>query len=256
MGINIKRRILSCIIILLITALVCIVGYVTQEGRKHSAFGKMQIKNQEEKAETVGRKIAGDMQSEQAESTDKDSKKIALTFDDGPDGTYTELLLDGLQKRSVKATFFVMGKKAEEFPELVQRMSEEGHLIGNHTYSHMQLSKQKTEEFKAELQKTSEIIEGITGEQPIFVRPPFGTWDRKFENELNMFPVLWTIDPLDWCSDDTACIVRNVVSRAEENDIILMHDQYKSSVTAALQIVDELQALGYEFVTVEEILFD
>ena len=184
------------------------------------------------------------------------SKKICLTFDDGPDGRYTELLLDGLKERGVKATFFITGKKAEEFPEIVKRMSEEEHLIGNHTYSHMQLAKGKEEQFKKELQKTNEIIKALTGEQPTFVRPPYGAWEKKFEDELNMFPVLWTIDPLDWCSDNADSVVRSVIAKAGENDIILMHDQYKSSVTAALQIVDELKAKGYEFVTVDEILFD
>ena len=90
----------------------------------------------------------------------------------------------------------------------------------------------------------------------IYVRPPYGTWDKKFETELNMFPVLWTVDPLDWCSDNAACVAERVVSKADENDIILLHDYYETSVTAALKIVDRLQEEGYEFVTVEEILFD
>lgn len=185
-----------------------------------------------------------------------DSKKIALTFDDGPHPYYTEQLLDGLKERGVHATFFVMGKHVELYPEMIERMSEEGHLIGNHTYSHMQLNKSNGEEFKQELIKTNEMIEKLTGQEVQYVRPPYGTWDKKFEKELNMFPVLWTIDPLDWCSDDVACIVRKVTDKAQENAIILMHDEYKSTVTAALQIVDALQEQGYEFVTVDEILFD
>lgn len=182
--------------------------------------------------------------------------KIAITFDDGPDGRYTGQLLDGLKKRDVKATFFVTGEKAEEFPEIIKRMSEEGHLVGNHTYSHMQLSEGREAQFKQELQRTNEVLKELTGEQPAFVRPPFGTWEKKFEDELNMFPVLWTIDPLDWCSSNADCVARKVIAKAKENDIILMHDQYKSSVTAAFQIVDALQKEGYEFVTVDEILFD
>ena len=82
------------------------------------------------------------------------------------------------------------------------------------------------------------------------------TMDTSFEEELNMFPVLWTVDPLDWCSDNVARIVQKVMSKADENDIILMHDEYKSTVTAALQIIDELMEQGYEFVTVDELLFD
>ncbi len=185
-----------------------------------------------------------------------DSKKIALTFDDGPHPYYTEQLLDGLKERGVHATFFVMGKHVELYPEMIERMNEEGHLIGNHTYSHMQLNKVNGEEFKQELIRTNEVIENLTGQEVQYVRPPYGTWDKKFEKELNMFPVLWTIDPLDWCSDNVACIVQKVTDKAQENAIILMHDEYKSTVTAALQIVDALQEQGYEFVTVDEILFD
>ena len=185
-----------------------------------------------------------------------DGQKIAITFDDGPHPYYTEQLLDGLQERGAKATFFLMGKQAEAYPELVQRMQAEGHLIGNHTYSHLQLGKNNREAFKAELIRTNELLSEITGEEPQYVRPPYGSWDKSFEKELTMMPVLWTIDPQDWCSSDVSGIVGKVTRKAKENAIILMHDEYKSSVTAALQIVDVLQKEGYEFVTVDEILFD
>lgn len=185
-----------------------------------------------------------------------EEKKIAITFDDGPHPYYTEQLLDGLQKRGVHATFFVTGQAAEQYPEIIRRMQEEGHLIGNHTYSHLQLSSRNRELFKKELIQTNEIIEKITGQEVQYVRPPYGSWDKKLETELMMFPVLWNIDPLDWCCGDASCIVQKVVDKAEENSIILLHDEYKSSITAALQIVDTLQAQGYTFVTVDEILFD
>lgn len=191
-----------------------------------------------------------------AVSSMEENKKIALTFDDGPHPYYTEQLLDGLKERDVKATFFVLGKHAEQYPELVERMNDEGHLIGNHTYSHMQLSQQNSEAFKEELIKTNELLEGLTGQEVQYVRPPYGTWDKKFEKELNMFPVLWNIDTLDWSSKNVAGIVQKVRSKAKDNGIILMHDEYMTTVTAALQIVDELKEEGYEFVTVEELLFD
>ena len=183
-------------------------------------------------------------------------KKIAITFDDGPHPYYTPQLLDGLKERGVTATFFLTGEGAEQNPEIVRRMYEEGHLIGNHTYSHLQLNESNGERFKQELIRTNEILAEITGEEVQYVRPPYGSWNRQFEKELNMIPVLWTIDPLDWCSNNAACIAQKVCAKAEENAIILMHDQYKTSVTAALEIIDTLTAQGYEFVTVEEILFD
>ena len=190
------------------------------------------------------------------EKEDLDTLKIALTFDDGPHPYYTEQLLDGLKERGAKASFFVMGKQAEAYPELVLRKHEEGHLVGNHTYSHIQLGKNNRENFKEELVKTNELLTGITGEEPQYVRPPYGSWDKSFETELMMIPVLWTIDPMDWCSSDVDGIVSKVTKKAQENAVILMHDEYKSTVTAALEIVDILQKQGYEFVTIDEIMFD
>lgn len=211
-----------------------------------------------EEAYTEGRygKGAEEEVYEEALKSAEEQKKICITFDDGPHPYYTEQLLDGLKERGVKATFFVTGEHASLHPEIIQRMSEEGHVIGNHTYSHMQLKASNREEFKEELVKTNEVIEDITGKEVVYVRPPYGTWDKAFEKELNMIPVLWTVDPLDWCSTNVANITAKVVDKARENDIILMHDYYESSVTAALKVVDELLEEGFTFVTVEEILFD
>lgn len=183
-------------------------------------------------------------------------KKIALTFDDGPHPYYTEELLDGLKERGVHATFFVTGEHAKLHPHVIKRMQEEGHLIGNHTYSHIQLTSKNREKFKQELIDTNAVIWEITGEEVEYVRPPYGSWDKSFEKELNMFPVLWTVDPLDWCSSNVSCITERVVSKVKENDIILMHDYFDTSVTAALKVIDRLAEEGYTFVTVEEILFD
>ncbi len=187
---------------------------------------------------------------------DSEQKKIALTFDDGPHPFYTEQLLDGLKERGVVVTFFVTGEHADLHPDIIKRMQEEGHLIGNHTYSHIQLRQGNRQEFEEELRLTSQVIEEITGAETLYVRPPYGSWDKSLEKELNMIPVLWTVDPLDWCSDDVGSIVRRVTGIVDENDIILMHDYFATSVTAALQIVDELLAQGYSFVTVEELLFE
>lgn len=223
-----KKRILSCVILMISLALICLVGY-----RKSGTIPVM------------GKAV-----------TEDDNRKIALTFDDGPHPYYTEQLLKGLRERGVKATFFITGQNAEAYPEIVREIHDDGHLIGNHTYSHTQLTAQNEDAFKQELIKTNEVIREVTGEDTIYVRPPYGSWNKEFEKELNMFPVLWTIDPLDWCSSNVACIVNTVCSKAGENDIILMHDQYKTTVTAALTIVDELTKEGYEFVTVDELLFD
>ena len=225
---NLKKRILVCIILLLFLAVMCMIGVFSQRS-----------------IQAMGNAIQ-----------EADSKKIALTFDDGPHPYYTQQLLKGLKERNVKATFFITGQNVKAYPEIVKEIYAEGHLIGNHTYSHIQLTSKNEESFKQEIVRTNEAIKEVTGQDTIYVRPPYGSWNKEFEKELNMFPVLWTVDPLDWCSSDASRIVRSVCSKAKENDIILMHDQYKTTVTAALKIVDELTQKGYEFVTVDELLFD
>lgn len=212
-----------------------------------------------ETVDTWGSKVrVAEKEKVSREEPDKTAteKKVAITFDDGPNPVYTPKLLDGLKERDVKATFFVLGKSAEQYPELIERMQEEGHIIGNHTYSHIQLRRNNWKKFREELILTNEVIEEITGESVQYVRPPYGTWDKKLEEELSMFPILWSVDPNDWCTNDTDRVVQNIVNKTDENDIILLHDCYKSSVDAALESIDILKERGYSFVTVEELLFE
>lgn len=183
---------------------------------------------------------------------------VALTFDDGPSAQYTPVLLDGLKERGVHATFFLIGQNIEKDGNeaLVKRMWEEGHLIGNHTYHHVNLSSLNLEAAHRELTMTDEIIQDITGEDTILVRPPFGAFPDSMEQEMSKLYVKWTVDPLDWTINDTDEIVRRVVTDVEENDIILLHDCYESSVEAALRIVDILTEEGYEFVTADRLLIE
>ena len=182
--------------------------------------------------------------------------QVALTFDDGPHQTCTPALLDGLKQRGVKATFFLMGENIAGKEALVQRMQEEGHLIGNHSYRHIQMTKEGAEQACAEIEQTEEIIRSITGSRPEYLRPPYGAWNEQLECRVNLTPVLWNVDSLDWKLQNTERIVRQVEKDVKSGDIILMHDIFKPSVEAALRIVDDLQKQGYEFVTVEELMVD
>lgn len=182
--------------------------------------------------------------------------KIAITFDDGPHPKYTPMLLNGLADRNVKASFFITGEHANAYPDVVRQIATSGHLIGNHTYSHMQLQQGQLDKFKKELIQTNDVIKEITNQEVNYVRPPYGIWDKSLEVELDMIPVLWTIDPLDWCTDDVTCIIEQTVANVKDGDIILLHDNYESSVQAALGIIDVLQQREFQFVTVDEILFD
>ena len=183
-------------------------------------------------------------------------RRIALTFDDGPHSYYTDLLLDGLAERGVKVTFFLLGENIEGREDVIRRMSEEGHLIGNHTFYHVDINSLSMEEACAEIGNTSEAIRAITGQQVEYVRPPYGNWNKELECQVMMIPVFWTLDTLDWKVKNTDWIVREVLEDVEENDVILMHDSYRTTVEAALRIVDELQKKGYEFVTADELILE
>ena len=200
----------------------------------------------------------GEIQQKESveESGVKEKPSIAITFDDGPSSRYTGRRLDGLKERNVKASFFLIGENAEENPVLVERIYKEGHLIGNHTYSHVQMTHLSEEAAVREIEKTDQVISAITGEHVAYMRPPFGAWQRELEVRMEVLPVLWSVDPLDWTTENVDEIVSKVVTEVEEGDIILLHDCYASSVEAALRIVDILQKEGYEFVTVDRLLID
>ena len=182
--------------------------------------------------------------------------QVALTFDDGPHQTCTPALLNGLKQRGVKATFFLMGENIAGKEPLVQRMQAEGHLIGNHGYRHIQMTKEEAEQACADIEQTEKLIQSITGKRPEYLRPPYGDWNEQLECRVNLTTVLWNVDSLDWKFQNTDRIVRRVEKDVNDGDIILMHDIFPTSVEAALRIVDDLQKRGYEFVTVEELLVD
>lgn len=185
-----------------------------------------------------------------------EEKRIAITFDDGPHRLYTPKLLDGLKERGIHATFFLVGENIGNNEALVKRMAEEGHLIGNHTFSHVQLTKMKKEDACREVQQTNERICAVTGSPVLYIRPPYGSWNDKLQAEIPMTVTLWNLDSEDWKSQNTGKIVELVESEAKEGSIILLHDIFDTSVEAALRIVDDLTAQGYTFVTVDELLLD
>lgn len=183
-------------------------------------------------------------------------KTVALTFDDGPNRNYTETLLDGLRERGVKASFFLVGQCIEGNEEIVRRMAEEGHLIGVHCMEHTDLTKETAETAAEQLEKTGEIIRGITGRKPEYVRPPYGNWSETLGEKTDMVPVFWSVDSIDWKLKNTSKIVNKVMNDTKNGDIILMHDEFSTSVDAALRIIDNLTANGYTFVTIDELMID
>lgn len=219
--------------------------------------GEGMIRLTEDAAGEEKKNAAGDAEKNAVKGVKKNAAehpKVALTFDDGPSRKYTPMLLDGLKERGVKATFFIMGKNIEGNEELIQRMQKEGHLIGNHTYNHVQLNKVPRSLACEEIQMTNNQIYEVIGVYPSYIRPPFGAWQENLELCVTMLPVFWDIDTLDWKSRNVDSIVGIVEKEVKDGAIILMHDEYQTSVDAALKVVDLLMGEGYEFVTVDEMI--
>ena len=193
---------------------------------------------------------------ESVSASSAEKKKVAITFDDGPNPDYTPDLLKGLKERGVSATFFLLGKEVEKYPELVEQMHAEGHLLGTHSYEHVNLCNLTDEKAIEQVDKTNALIEKITGERPQFIRPPYGCWKKNLDYKTSMIEVLWDVDPLDWKTGNSDVVVSRVLKNVEEGDIILLHDASASSVKAALSIIDKLQEDGYLFVTVDEIVLE
>ncbi len=178
--------------------------------------------------------------------------RIALTFDDGP-GAFTGRLLDELKQRDVKATFFVLGSRVPGNEELIARMVNEGHEVGNHSYSHPIFKKMNQAAISQEITRAADLIEQAGGVRPWLVRPPYGDVSSPVKAALSEPLILWSVDPLDWKLRDTDAVVKAVLSTVRDGDIVLLHDIYSTTVDAALIVIDRLSEEGYDFVTVSEL---
>ena len=178
---------------------------------------------------------------------------IALTFDDGPLRVTTQPLLDGLEKRGVNATFFIIGNQIAGNEDLVRRMQEQGHQIGIHTYDHVMLTGLNRADFDGQVEKSRGVLERELGQGEFLLRPPYGILDDGVIAMAESPIILWSVDPEDWRDKNTRRVVKHVVENAFDGAIILLHDIYPQSVQAALQIVDELHEKGYLFVTVDQL---
>ena len=185
----------------------------------------------------------------------KETKYVALTFDDGPSGKYTRALLDGLYDRGVHATFLLCGYRMQDYPDLTQRIFDEGHEIGYHGFSHKNMKQMSRREIAKELDDSqAQLPEGC---KPVFLRPPGGCCSdavRQVSQVRNLAILNWSVDPRDWATHDTAAIERAVLKNVKDGDIVLLHDMTSSSVQAALDIVDVLLKKDFEIVTVSQLV--
>ena len=195
-------------------------------------------------------------QNQQEQPEQQPAGYVALTFDDGPTGALTEKLLDGLAQRGARATFFLCGYRIEEYPAVLERYVAEGHQLGVHSTVHTDLTKLNREAIHKDMQDTALLIQQKTGVYPVVMRPPGGAYDDRVLEEAadeGMSVIIWSVDPRDWASNSATAVLRTMAGKATGGDVILMHDMSESSVTAALRLVDTMQAKGYRFVTVSEL---
>ncbi len=180
-------------------------------------------------------------------------KLVALTFDDGPSGRFTRRLLEGLAQRDAKATFFLCGYRLEQYPRLATAIAAAGHELGVHGYSHKSMCTMTAEALSQEIGDTISLLPSA---EILFLRPPGGLCNQRLQTVAERFGLVilqWSADPKDWAIDDAQEIARRVIQRAQDGDVILLHDMSDSSVDAALMIVDALQARGFRFVTASEL---
>jgi peptidoglycan/xylan/chitin deacetylase (PgdA/CDA1 family) len=178
-------------------------------------------------------------------------RTMVLTFDDGPDPRYTPHILDTLAEYDVRATFFVCGEQADWNRDLLGRMADEGHVVGNHTWSHPLLTRLTRSQIHSEMERTSDVIEDAYGERPLWFRAPYGAWNRaafQLGAELGMEPLAWTVDTLDWTIPGTRTIVHRVEDGAAPGVVVLSHDaggDRTQSVRALKDYLPHLLDSGY-----------
>ena len=201
-------------------------------------------------------------QSKLIRSVNSSKKLVALTFDDGPEDYYTGMILDILKEKGVPATFFVMGEKANQFPEMMQRIVHEGHSFGNHTWSHPNLSKSWSADVRKEIQSTQQALKKVVGYQSDLFRPPYGAItkaDQLVLSGIGMRGIGWSVDTLDWSGMSADRILEIVRRQIAPGGIVLQHNfqagrLLDGTVEALPKMIDELQAQGYTFVTIQTLL--
>jgi len=190
-------------------------------------------------------------------------REVALTFDDAPDDLYTPQILDVLKREGVRATFFVVGNRMEAHPEIVQRMVEEGHILGNHSYNHANLPKLGDEDFRNQINRTDELIQSFTGYRPTFVRPPYGNINEpqiQWLASQHKIIVNWNVDSLDWKGLNAEQVKSNILAHTIPGSIILQHaaggvgEDLSGTVQALPDIINSLRKQNVKLVTIPELL--
>ncbi len=188
-------------------------------------------------------------------NVDPDQPMVCLTFDDGPSDNYTMKLLEALEKNDARATFYMLGKSVEsskKAEELISKMKEIGCEISSHTWDHTQLTTLGSNAIDKQITDTQEAIKKYSGEDPVTLRPPYGSINDDVKKFADAPIILWSMDTLDWKYLNADTVYQNTLDDIQDGDIILLHDIHKTSVEAAIKLIPALQNKGYQLVTVSE----
>jgi peptidoglycan/xylan/chitin deacetylase (PgdA/CDA1 family) len=183
---------------------------------------------------------------------------VALTFDDGPHPELTPQLLDILRQQGVRATFYVIGRNVDTYPEIARRIVSEGHEIANHTYNHPHLTQVGAARLDSEMTRTTDAIVRATGRRPTNMRPPYGSINARVEQSMlqkhGLDVIMWSVDPLDWRRPGAEVVRQRLVDGAKPGGILLAHDIHPGTIEAMSGTISDLKAKGYGFATVSQLL--
>lgn len=187
-----------------------------------------------------------------------DGPYIAMTFDDGPSAKLTPKLLDLLAAHHIKATFFLIGENVAEHPEIVAREVREGHEVANHSWSHPNFGKMGDDGVRSQIRKTDDAIKSAAGITPTLLRPPYGSVTARQKKWINQEfghrIVLWDVDPLDWRRPGPSVVCARIVKNTRAGSIVLAHDIHPGTIEAMPCVLKDLEAKGFKFVTVSELI--
>lgn len=182
-----------------------------------------------------------------------DEKLIALSYDDGPAKSSTLKILEILKDNEATATFFILGNRVKKHADIITKIRDDGHEIGNHGYDHTSLTKLSNTSIEKQIKDTSDAIFDVIGEYPLLFRPPYGNYNKNMKNIIDYPLILWSIDSNDWSSISDQKVIDNIMSELDDGKIILMHDIHKRTVDVSQTVLPQIRAKGYRIVSISEL---
>lgn len=248
---QLKRRcILAVTITITAILLIVLISHIASPSNKENDKDN-EVTNNHPQDTTPTPEVSNPEDSE-SDSIDPNGKLIALTYDDGP-SVYTSYLLDALEEYNAKATFFIVGNRAEQYRDTIKRMNYLDMEIASHTFGHDLLTALDEAGIKETMDKTDEALTAIIGHGADLMRPVEGSVNDLVQQTVNKPIIRWNVDTLDWQSKDAQAIVNHVLENVHDGCTILMHDIYPTTIEASKILIPKLQELGYQLVTVPEL---